>query len=201
MATHYNIENLEEPYHLIINYNPEQYHAAASRVTENLMLSDGSFVCKLQTTDIIGNFGNFSSLIDFPAFNFDIFDSVYLTYRSNLTEQLCSLIVASTLRKFSFTKGVPKLPKAAFKFDANTYQKQLVTVSLDHLKFRMIKRFLNSINKVYTVIEYNDCVDWAHENLPNASPNMMESKYDYRSLFVNYSEVTDFLNGYIGKVY
>lgn len=201
LSTHFNIENIKEPYYMVDKKDTAHYYSTISKTTNDLTEAFSSFVCKLQTTDIIGNFSNFFPLIDFTGFNFDIFNSIYLTYRSNLADQLCSLIVARETGKYAYSrlKNIPVITAGSFRFDPVTHRPQIFDLSLNHLKFRMVRRFLNSKNKNYTVIEYNDSVEWVRANLPQANSNLLESRLDYKGIFVNYNEVVDIMDAVVGK--
>ena len=199
LATHHGIDNLYEPYIRISQKNPQMYYDNVIPTTARLVASNESFACKLQTTDMLGNYTNFAPLTTFHGFDFTIFDSIYITYRKNLTDQLCSLIVAQETGKFSFVPGVPNkefqpVAHKSFTFDPEKHYIGVRGLFLDTIKTRFAKKFLDSIGKSYTVVEYENAGKWINANLPNGVCKRLDSQFNYREIFTNYNEVTDFLD-------
>jgi hypothetical protein len=202
LATHHNIENLQEPYYGANQKNAQLYASTIRQATLKLVVNKSSFACKLQTSDIMGSFYNFFPLIGFSGFNFSIFDSIYITYRQNIAEQLSSLIVAKETGEYTFSKfSLPTSPNfGSIKFDPIKHQEQILELAMNHLKIRMIKRFLRLIDKPYEEIEYQDCPTWINDNLPMANSIHVETNFDYKSIISNYNEIPDFMEAVVGKI-
>jgi hypothetical protein len=178
----------------------DKFAELSKNITSTLNAIDGGYLVKIQLSNMPGTFTTVPMLPDVNVFNFKSYDKIYITYRKNMVEQICSLIVATETGNFVTNKSSPFIPFNSFTFDLNKHIDLVNSVALDHLKLRLLIHYFKKQSIPYTLIEYKDSVKWVNTNLPATRAGNIATRYEYPRIFFNYNDVVDFVDAYTGSI-
>ena len=188
LANFYGVENLVEPYKGIAE--GPNYLTNIKQVTREL-LTKQNFACKLQTSDIR------ASVRDaYKCFGFEMYDSVYITTRKNITEQVASLLVAKTYDSWGYYPANP----LAITFDPTKHMVLLEEIKHDTTKLNIFKKQLIEDNIHVKTLYYEISEDWVKTHLENSTTALDKSNYDYKKIISNYSELEDIVSCHFEKL-
>lgn len=188
LANFYGVENLVEPYKGIID-GPD-YLTNIKRVTREL-LTKQNFACKLQTSDISAYEPD-----AYNCFRFEMYDSVYITARKNLTEQVASLLVARTYDSWGSYPANPSV----ITFDPTEHMFLLEEIKQDTTKLNIFKKQLIENNIYVKTLYYEISEDWVKNHLENSTTVLEKSNYDYKKIISNYDELEDIVSCHFEKL-
>ena len=187
LADFYGLENLMEPYKGIED-GPD-YLTNIEQVTREL-LTKQNFVCKLQTSDISGWQPAYN------CFRFEMYDSVYITARKNITEQVASLLVARTYDSWGHYPANP----LAITFDSTKHMFLLEEIKQDNKKLNICKKQLIENNIYVKTLYYEISENWVKTHLENATTELEKSNYDYKKIISNYSELEELVSHHFDEL-
>lgn len=218
IAKAYNLEDLFEPYHVPatekfytegpkisrdISYNKQvysEYRLIADDLTSKFTKKD-NFVCKIFPSALFNIYlpvKNYefiyesSDYVDFfKSHNIEMYDKIYVTYRKNFTDLICSFLQA-TKHDFLYTdknKGLIKFhtPKNCSLEYNSTF---LTYMSLNKYFFDYYYNKLEKLNNVI-FLEYNDIPKYLESNFPGIQSIYTDAKIDYKKKIKNYSEIEE----------
>lgn len=172
LAKFYGVPNLKEPYQHV------RKDSQVSLIT-SVLLKTQDFVCKLQSSNF--------RLQAYTEFQYNMYDSIYITVRKNMSEQIASLIVAKTNNTWGY---YPKEP-SSIVFDPDKHMPLLTEIWLDIRNIIILKDQLAKDNIHVKTLYYEISEDWIKNNLNNATTEFEKSDYDYKKIISNYSELED----------
>jgi len=209
LATHHGMRNRGEPYAPAYRSlageggkRLGQFAASAEKITETLRETTIGFVCKIQTSNVVGHKLDVTDLKKLEHFGFDMYDQIYITMRKNIVDQLCSLSVAFRKNAFVYKYTDDTIPTnpgpGSFAFDPVTDIKRFNGTDLDMLKLRFIHSYIKNKELPVKIIYYEDSPQWVADNLPNARTEMLETHFNYKEIFSNYAEMEEMVRIYFG---
>lgn len=207
LGLHHAIKNLGEPYKdqfesLRTAGRLENFPYFANQISNGLVGTTESFICKLQTTNIPVSPLRGQHLLElgsYKHFQFDIYDHIYITVRRNLVEQICSTIVAVNTGNFVFGNSTPDAPLDKFTFDTVVHSNVIAETLTNLMRIRFVIKHLKSCNIPFDVVYYEDSPSWVQDNLGSVEPDMVETNFDYSKIFTNYVEMEEIIQAYFGS--
>lgn len=212
LAKAYDLDNLYEPYHNpIINKVIEKNLQGDDRwidscrqtleLTNSLKIKD-NFVCKLFPDALFNIFkkldGN-NFIFDNTdyhniekSYNISMYDKIYVTYRKNYVDLVCSFLHASKHQNFLYSEKNKNLIK--FHSPKNTnlnYTKHhLIRLALT---FYFFEHYLNELKKLNDVIilEYNEIPEFVNKEFSGIKSELVESQFDYKNKIKNYVQLSE----------
>ncbi len=196
LSSHYQVECLGEPYQTLFEQPKitKEYNDRVRELSKDIHEKHKSFSVKIQTTNMAFNA---TSLLDLEQFLFDSFDLIYLTYRKNIVDQICSVLLA--LKYDIFTWLEPPNPAAySCVFDPTTEWYILNSTHFDMIKIKFLELYLQSQGLKYTKLEYNDIPRYVTEKLHKGRSDKSETGFDYQKIFENYALLEQVVSTYFG---
>jgi hypothetical protein len=181
LAKFYGVPNLKEPYQHV------RKDSQVSPITD-VLLKTQDFVCKLQSSNF--------RLQAYTEFQYNMYDSIYITVRKNIVDQIASLLVAKTNNAWAH---YPREP-SSIVFDPDKHMSLLTEIWLDVKKIIILKDQLIKDNIHVKTLYYEISEDWIKNNLNNATTEFGKSNYDYKKIISNYSELEDAVIRHFGEL-
>jgi hypothetical protein len=187
-AEFYGVPNLMEPYwHL---RDIQNYSSFVDMYTKEL-LKTPNFVCKLQSSNVSGD-----ALNGYAQFQFGMYDSIYITARKNIVDQIASLLVAKTNDAWAH---YPKEP-LSIVFDWDKDEQLLREIEIDIKKLIILKNQLAQDNIHVRTLYYEISEEWVKTHLNDPKPELEKSDYDYKKIISNYNELEDVVSRHFEKL-
>jgi hypothetical protein len=187
-AEFYGVPNLMEPYWYL--RDGQNYSSFVNKYTEEL-LKTPNFVCKLQSSNISSD-----ALNGYAQFQFDMYDSICITARKNIVDQIASLLVAKTNNSWAH---YPREP-SSIEFDQNEHMPLLREIELDIKKIFILKNQLIKDNIHIKTLYYEISENWVKTHLDNPKTELKKSDYDYKKIISNYNELEDVVSRHFEKL-
>lgn len=135
------------------------------------------------------------SILDLEeSFRISEYDKILISYRHNMTDQICSWWHAYN-KSFFLTnnKNVAKAFTPKGKIVVSTFDSHYTIKSaIIHKKLlEYIPTYLNKKNLPYTLLEYNEVPTYLQENFSDIEFSTIDTKYDYKNLIENYNEINE----------
>jgi hypothetical protein len=172
LAEFYGVPNLLEPYWHV------REDSQVSPIT-NKLLKTQDFVCKLQSSNV--------KLNTYTEFQYNMYDSIYITARKNISEQIASLLVAKTNNTWGH---YPKEP-SSIVFDPDKHMTLLTEIWWDVRKIIILQDQLIKDKIHVKTLYYEISEDWVKTHLDNPKTELEKSDYDYKKIISNYNELED----------
>jgi hypothetical protein len=187
-AEFYGVPNLMEPYWYLRDV--QNYSSFVNGYTSQL-LNTPNFVCKLQSSNISSD-----ALNGYAQFQFGIYDSIYITARKNVVDQIASLLVAKTNNAWAH---YPREP-LSIVFNQDNDKQLLQEIERDTKKLIILKNQLAKDNIHVRTLYYEISEDWVKTHLGNPKTELKKSDYDYKKIISNYSELEDVVSRHFEKL-
>lgn len=212
LAKAYNLENLFEPYHNPIiddilskklsGDEAWKHHLQSTMSLTSDLNNKDNFIVKL-FSDALFNFHKkvyagqnefvFESndCIDlYKYYNLSAYDKIYISYRKNYADLICSFLLARKRNTFLYTET----NQLSLKFNKpkNTflnYDKMEMTRLA--LSFYFYEHYATQLKKLPNVIflEYDDIPVYLNSNFANVTSIYVDSCFDYKNKIKNYDEI------------
>lgn len=188
LSTNYKVPNLLEPYLQIwsehnISRNVARFRDKVAEAHANILAAHENFILKIQTTNLAYNIFD----VEFDCFGFEQYDSVIITLRHNIVEQLASMRTASHLNTWAhFTKPEAIDP---FIFNIGEARHLVECTRNDFIFVNFLVKHLTDKKVPYKILWYDEIPDYVATNLPNANPALVKTEYDYSTIIKNYNEI------------
>lgn len=177
---HYNSKVPIEPYADIWS-TPVGSWDLVSKITAEIFLNP-SFAIKIQTTDLAAQD---NSYIYFHRYNLLEYDSIFLLHRSNVIDQISSLVVAYETKSYIHTEK-PSASNFVITFDLDKHYFLIPMILEDYTKLTLIKEYLKQNQKSFISLDYDEVVNYTNENFPNVTVDCVETGFDYKNMISNY---------------
>lgn len=187
-AEFYGVPNLMEPYWYLRDV--QNYSSFVNGYTAEL-LNIPNFVCKLQSSNISSD-----ALNGYAQFQFGMYDSIYITARKNVVDQIASLLVAKTNNAWV---NYPREP-LSIVFNRDKDKQLLQEIEIDIKKLIILKNQLAKDNIHVRTLYYEISEDWVKTHLGNPKTELKKSDYDYKKIISNYSELEDVVSRHFEKL-
>jgi uncharacterized short protein YbdD (DUF466 family) len=187
---HYNSKVPIEPYADIWS-TPLASWDLVSKITAEIF-SNPSFVIKIQTTDLAVQG---SPYIYFHKYNLLEYDSIFLLHRSNIIDQISSLVVAYEKRAYIHTEK-PSSGNFVVTFDLDKHYFLIPMILEDYMKLTFIKKYLKQNQKSFIPLDYDEVVDYTRENFPDVTVDCVETGFDYKNMISNYEVLKELIETY-----
>lgn len=187
-AEFYGVPNLMEPYWYLRDV--QNYSSFVNGYTAEL-LNIPNFVCKLQSSNISSD-----ALNGYAQFQFGMYDSIYITARKNVVDQIASLLVAKTNNAWAH---YPREP-LSIVFNRDKDKQLLQEIEIDIKKLIILKNQLAKDNIHVRTLYYEISEDWVKTHLGNPKTELKKSDYDYKKIISNYSELEDVVSRHFEKL-
>jgi hypothetical protein len=209
LSQHYNLQNYFEPYHKAItesidnsydiNQRDEKWQAYLIRcqeITNKLKIKD-NFILKIfpeaiynvpqiQNRQFLPSQSDLVPFIEF--YNIGMYDQIYVTYRENKTDWLCSLLYAKNHDAFLFT-NTNKAKFYAPKKIKLEYNIPLEFFAFNELMYEYGLRILKHYTTNVVELEYNEIPNYIKRNFSEIKSDLVDTQYDYKNNILNYEQI------------
>lgn len=229
IVNYYNVRDLDESYRYVKQYDYRElslikksenkddlrleFYKKKLKKYKDTIFNGESFVIKVfprvfNATELVQNVN--STVVNLEEyFSLSKYDKIFLTYRNNFVDTLCSLYLG---QKYIYN---------TYDFKKNEYfknkkldRKYLHIVEFDplHQSFicemllmNRIKAYLDKVNLPYVYLEYSEVPDYVHHNMICEDKNLIQpipfdAKINYRDAILNYDELEERVGKYIEDI-
>lgn len=121
------------------------------------------------------------------------YDKIYITYRSNLTESICSMNNANMNRSW-WMKEKKSLPYKSIDLGSDEVRHYILRLIFTKILLEKIEISLTKNNIKFTKLNYDEIPVYVDKQYPGAKPGLVETEIDYRQLTPNYKEIDQWIN-------
>lgn len=143
------------------------------------------------------------NFLNFDNLRLKEFDKIFITYRKNKVDLLCSYLFAQQNNElFLFTEGTKHLLNfyKSRQHTVNTLNMPsywwIKTLFINAYITENIHKYLEKQNIPYTRLEYDDIPSYVESTYPNIKTKYIESEIDYKTLVKNYSNYEEMAESY-----
>ena len=170
------------------------YHEYLQKQTDFYFSNYQNFGIKFPTSIFHQNNMSSESSTRLLNFNYGKFDKIFVTYRQNKVDLLCSYLLAKQKNQsFLYTKSnienVKNFEKSIYLQVPNDSWFDNMFQSFSFVE--SIPTYFNDKQIPYTLLEYNDINNFVSTYYNNIISNYHESNIDYKSIISNYSQISD----------
>ena len=140
---------------------------------------------------------DYPKLINLELLKFEQYDKIFFSYR-NVSGYVSSLVIAEQLGKYTYQSVndlETDIPTMCFSPAPQSNHKLILKDYINsELIVKDIKEHLKRLNIPSIDLYYEDVPDYLMNNFPNTKSFHIETNYDYKGIFTNYSEIEVFYN-------
>jgi len=195
LATHNAVKNLTEPYQeLFYKSSPATYVSDIKNITNTVFNEHDSFVLKVQTTNM-----SHGTVLNFDHFLLDKYDQIYITYRKDILEQICSVLLTIKYQNWYWSEK-PKPEDFIYTFDPIKDWYILYETHKDLIRIAFLEEYLKSKDLKYIKIEYNDIPSYIDNNLPRSCARSVATGFDFKQQVTNYDLLKHVVKVYCNSI-
>jgi hypothetical protein len=129
-------------------------------------------------------------MVDFENLMFMQYDKIYFTVRKNIADNISSLFVATTLKKFTYhDKQEVHENIQPITLTSSEYFTSIEMLLYSEFVMNKIKEYLTSQHISWVELEYDDIPTHIDKTYKNTPALHVETEYDYRNIVTNYDEL------------
>jgi len=195
----YNTSEPYEPYRLFNDKIDDKYHIKCSLSSNdpksldqfsNLIIEINSTIpnniaVKLQTSDIPNH-------VDLSAYNFHMYDKIYITDRCDIVAHVASRIVAHENNKWDIGRHtIVAKETPLIVYSRQQHGHAMLASNWDHYKMATVINWLTDNSIPFTYLDYEDVPDYCQKNFHNIELDFQKPTFKYQDIFGNWE---DFIN-------
>ena len=131
------------------------------------------------------------NFVDF--FRLKDYDKIYITYRENLTEALCSMNNANLNRSW-WLREKKDLPFQAVDLTNTDIRNVMLKLIFTKVLLEKIELKLTEHGISFIRLGYNEIPTYVQPQYPEVSPGVVETDLDYQQLTPNFDEIQTWVN-------
>lgn len=124
--------------------------------------------------------------------NLQMYDKIYITYRENYVDLICSFLLAQKKQTFLYTDKNKNLIK--FNKPKNlTLDYSIMELTRLTLSFYFFEHYCDILKTLpnVTCIEYNDIPKYLKYEYPDVTSTFIDTEFDYVNKIKNYNQISD----------
>jgi hypothetical protein len=197
LATHNAVQNLSEPYQgLFHKSSPDTYTNDIRDLSNKVFNENESFALKVQTTNMSHHY---APILDFDHFLLNRYDQIYITYRENILDQICSVLLTIKYKRW-YWREKPKPEDFIYTFDPIKDWYILYDAHYDLVKLAFLEEYLKTKDLKYKKLEYNDIPNYIDSNLSGSCARSIETGFDFKQQVTNYKLLEHVVKIYFNSI-
>lgn len=137
------------------------------------------------------------NLIDFLQLK--EYDKIYITYRNDLTESICSMNNANMNRSW-WLKEKKSLQYQSIDLQNDQVRNYILRLIFTKILLEKIEISLAKNNIKFTKLNYDEIPAYVNNHYPGSNSGLVETEIDYRKLTPNYEEIDHWINENYSKL-